>query len=221
MLSIKTLPFVGALLVAGAGASAQTAALVAPAGPVATLVPVTSTPGTAVLRAGTSVSLRTVTNLTTEGKKLIVGTRFDLETTDPVRVNGAIAIPVGSHAMGEITQIRNKGMWGKSGGITARLLYVSVDGRQLRLSGTMSDKGSTGTVGVVAAIAFIPVAGFLVTGTSAKIPTGTSVTAYLDEDLPVTIAAATAPAPLALSAPVAAGTPVAPAAPPAIVPVAK
>lgn len=184
-------PLAGALLVVGASASAQTATVVAPTGQVATLIPVTSAPGTAVLRAGTSVPLRTVTNLTTEGKKLIVGTRFDLETTDAVRVNGAIAIPIGSHATGEITQVRNKGMWGKSGGITARLLYVSVDGRQLRLSGTLGDKGSTGTVGVVAAVAFIPVAGFLVTGTSAKIPTGSSVTGYLEEDLPVMIAAAT------------------------------
>lgn len=152
-----------------------------------------------MLRAGTSVTLRTVTNLTTEGKELIVGTRFHLETTDPIRVNGATAIPAGSRAMGEITQVRNKGMWGKSGGITARLLFVTVDGRQLRLSGTLSDKGSTGTVGVVAAVAFIPVAGFLVTGTSARVPIGTIVTGYLEEDLPVTIADATPTVPIVIA----------------------
>ena len=97
---------------------------------------------------------------------------------------------------GEITQVRNKGMWGKSGGITARLLYVSVDGRQLRLSGTLDDKGTTGTAGVVAAVAFIPVGGFFVTGTSAKIAAGSNVTGFLEEDLPVVIQSAS-PTPVA------------------------
>ncbi len=212
-------PLVGVLLFIGASATAQIATIASPAGAVATLVPITTVPGTAVLHAGTSVPLRTVTNLTTEGKKLIAGTRFDLETTDAVRVNGAIVIPIGSHATGEITQIRNKGTWGKSGGITARLLYVSVDGRQLRLSGTLADRGSTGTVGVVAAVALIPVAGFLVTGTSARIPTGSSVTGFLEEDLPVVIAEVAAPAAVVVSVPVV--TAVAPLPGPAgIVPVA-
>ena len=211
-------PIVGVLLIIGPPATAQTATVAAPAGAVATLVPITTVAGASVLHAGTSVPLRTVTNLTTEGKRLIVGTRFDLETTDAVRVNGAIVIPVGSHAIGEITQIRNKGMWGKSGGITARLLYVSVDGRQLRLSGTLADKGSTGTIGVVAAVAFIPVAGFLVTGTSARIPTGSSVTGFLEEDLPVVIAAIAAPAALVVNAPVVVAAPPLPA-PAGVIPV--
>ena len=39
------------------------------------------------------------------------------------------------------------------------------------------------TAGVVAAIVFIPIAGFFVTGTSANIPAGSGVKAFLDEDL--------------------------------------
>ena len=170
----------------------------APAPPLmATIMP----SATGVLRAGTSVPLRTVTGLTTEGKHLKVGQRFELETTEAVTVNGQTVIPVGSRAMGEVTTVRNKGMWGKSGGITARLLYVRAGDRQLRLSGSMDDKGTTGTAGVVGAAVILPVVGFFVTGTSAKIPIGTQATGYLEEDVPVAFAAATAPAPLVVPAP--------------------
>lgn len=69
----------------------------------------------AILRVGTEVPLRLREQLTTKGKKLRVGHRFHLETSEPVMVNGVNVIPVGSPAVGEITDIRNKGMWGKSG----------------------------------------------------------------------------------------------------------
>jgi|GEM_PF-3751969 len=60
--------------------------------------------------------------------------------------------------------------------------------QQIRLSGTINDKGVTGTAGVVGAIALLPVAGFFTTGTSAVIPINTPITAFTDEDLPVTFA---------------------------------
>jgi hypothetical protein len=41
----------------------------------------------------------------------------------------------------------------------------------------------TGTAGVVAAVAFVPVVGFFTTGTSAMIPMGGAVKAFLDEDI--------------------------------------
>lgn len=94
----------------------------------------------------------------------------------------------------------NKGMWGKSGRLGARVLYVTVNGRQIRLSGTFDDKGVAGGVGAVAvsAIVFAP-AGFFMTGTSARVAAGTAVKGFVDEDVPLQIAAA-APAPLEVSA---------------------
>ncbi len=41
----------------------------------------------------------------------------------------------------------------------------------------------TGTGGVVASALLLPIAGFLITGTSANIPAGSGVKAFLDEDL--------------------------------------
>jgi hypothetical protein len=126
--------------------------------------------------------------MTTKGKKLKVGQRFNIEVSEPVRLHGKVVIPAGSRGVGEVTSVRNKGMWGKSGNIDARVLYVRVGEQQIRLSGTINDKGVTGTAGVVGAIAFIPVAGFFTTGTSAVIPMNTPIAAFTDEDVPVAFA---------------------------------
>jgi len=174
-----------ALLLASASVSAQVTFAPAPTAPIA--APETTS---AILRTGTPVPLRLSEELTTKGKKLRVGQRFHLETSEPVLVQGVNVIPVGSPAVGEITDVRNKGMWGKSGRITARLMYVSVGDRRIRLSGVFDSKGTTGTAGVVAAVAFVPVAGFFTTGTSATLPLGAGVRGYIDEDVPLAVAAA-------------------------------
>jgi hypothetical protein len=159
------------------------------------------------LRAGTPLTLKTLTQLTTKGKHLKVGDRFSLEVADPVSLQGQVVIPVGSNAVGEVTSIRNKGMWGKSGNIETRMLYVTANDRRIRLSGAVSDKGVKAGGGAIAtsAIVFLP-AGFFMTGTSAVIPPGTRVTALLDEDVPIVFAApvqamaVSAPAPVIVAA---------------------
>ena len=162
--------------------------------------PVTSS---AVLRTGTEIPLTLSEELTTKGKNLRVGQRFRLQTSEPVIVQGVTVIPVGSPAVGEITAVRNKGGWGKSGHLGARILYVTVNGRQIRLSGAFDDKGVAGGVGAVAvsAIVFLP-AGFFMTGTSARVPMGAPVKAFVDEDVQLALVAA-APLPLTVGAPAA------------------
>lgn len=136
-----------------------------------------------ILRAGLEVPLKTREELTTKKKALRVGQRFQMEVASNVESGGVVVIPAGTPAIGEITEVRNKGMWGKSGYINARVVSLRLGDRNVRLSGTFDDKGVTGTGGVVAAIALVPIAGFLTTGTSAFIPLGANVKAFLDEDL--------------------------------------
>ena len=184
----------------------QVVTMASPPSPVP--VPATSN---AVLRVGTEVPVRLLEELTTKGKKLRVGHRFRMETSEPVMVQGVVVIPVGSPVVGEITDVRNKGMWGKSGHLGGRLLYVTVNGRQIRLSGAFDDKGVAGGVGAVAvsAIVFLP-AGFFMTGTSAQVPAGTIIKGFVDEDIALAIQAA-APPPLAVSAaPAATSVPITP-----------
>lgn len=136
-----------------------------------------------VLRAGTEIPLLMREELTTKEKKLRTGQRFQMEVASSITKNGIVVIPAGTPAVGEVTEVRNKGMWGKSGYIGARVLSLRLGDRQIRLNGTFDDKGVTGTAGVVASIALVPLAGFFTTGTSAKIPMGSGVKAFLDEDI--------------------------------------
>ena len=156
--------------------------------PPAVLAPIAPPAGNAVLRIGTEVPFRLLEEITTKGKKLRVGNRARMETSEPIVVNGVTVIPAGTPAVAEITDVKNKGMWGKSGKFTARLLYMTVNGRQIRLSGGFDDKGTAGGIGAVAvsAIVFLP-AGFFMTGTSAQLPAGTVVKGFIDEDVPLVL----------------------------------
>lgn len=151
-----------------------------------------------ILRSGTAVQLRTRTELSSRSAR--VGERFELEVSDPVTLQGQVVIPSGSLATGEVTRVRNRGMWGRRGILETRLLYVRVGDRQIRLTGQAGDQGRPGTVGVVAAVVLIPVVGFFVTGTSAILPPGTSTVAYLDEDIPIVFSQPVTPQPLVVPA---------------------
>lgn len=201
--------FVCALLVV-APVTAQTAPV--PPAP----APIEGAPVTgAVLRTGTVVPLKMAESITTKGKKLKVGQRVHLEVAEDVKINGVTVIPIGSPAVAEITDVRNKGMWGKSGKINAQVLYVTVNGRNIRLSGQFDDKGVAGGVGAaaVSAVVFLP-AGFFMTGTSAKMDIGSPVKAFVDEDVPLNIVGGGGPVPLTVGAP----APTQPLATPAVTP---
>ena len=194
--------YLGLAVVVAAQAVAPVAlpsATVQPAAPAVTAAPpvvsappprqavILSGPTETVLRAGTAVPLVMSESITTNGKKLRVGQRVRLQVASDVRLGTVVVIPAGSLAEGEVTDVKNKGMWGKSGRIEARALNVRVGERLIRLSGTFDDKGVTGTGGVVASVLLLPVAGFFVTGTSASIPAGSGVKAFLDEDLRIAV----------------------------------
>jgi hypothetical protein len=166
-------------------------AAIAPAAPQAVIL---SAPAESVLRAGAEIPLTMSESINSNDKSLRAGKQIRMQTASPIMLGGAVVIPTGSPVTAEVTEVRRKGMWGKSGRIEARVLHVRVGDRMIRLSGTFDDKGVTGTAGVVTAIALVPIAGFFVTGTSANIPAGSGVKAFLDEDLRFAVAPAPAPA---------------------------
>lgn len=195
----------GALLILSTPSFAQMSAVTpaptpAPA-PAPSVMPQAAAVTQIVLRAQTPVILRMSEELTTKKKKLRVGHRFNLEVAEPVMLEGSTVIPAGAPATGEITEVRNKGMWGKSGYIGAQLVQLRVGDRTIRLSGSFDDKGVTGTGGVVAAIALLPIAGFFTTGTSAVIPMGAQIKGYIGEDVQMNVAAAPAAAVAAPASP--------------------
>lgn len=199
---MKSFYLAGALFALAAPVLAQeTAAPMQPVLAPPAASPIIAPPTTnAVLRAGTPITLRLLEEVTTKEKAARVGQRIKMEVAAPVEVNGVVVIPAGSTAEGEVVSVRNKGMWGKSGRLEARVLYTRVNGRQIRLTGNFDDKGVTGTAGVIGAVAFVPIAGFLLTGTSAVLPMGGEVPAFIDEDVQLAMVATT-PAPMVIEAP--------------------
>lgn len=158
-----------------------------------------------ILRSGTEIHMRTRTELSSRSSR--VGERFELEVAEPVTLNGQTVIPAGSVAVGEVTRVRKKGMWGRRGILETRLIHVRVGDRQIRISGAAGDRGRAGTAGVVASIALVPIAGFFVTGTSAIIPPQTPTIAYTEEDIPVVFAGPIEPQPLVVPASASASAP--------------
>lgn len=165
-----------------------------------------------VLRAGAPVPVALSEFLTTKGKRLKVGQRVQLEVAQDVLLNGRVVIPARSPVEGVLTEVRNKGMWGKSGGIHLQIKSVNINGTNIRLKGDMDSRGETGTAGVVGAIVVLPVAGFFVTGTSAEMPLNMPGRAFLDQDIALAVPAA-APLPLAVAP---AASPAQPAIAPAV-----
>lgn len=157
-------------------------------------------PQASVLRVGTPVVLKLSESLSTKEKVAKINDRVRLEVAEPVMVGSTVVIPAGSPAVGELTEVRNKGMWGKSGRLIGRVLSVSANGRTIRLSGTFDSKGGSGAGAAIAtsAIVFAP-AGFFMTGKSATMPAGTVVRGFIDEDVPFQMAAGAAPAPMTVA----------------------
>ena len=191
-------------LMVSAAAGAQTIVNPLPATQGQNVAVVQVAPAGNVLRAGTPVPVALSEALTTKGKRLKVGQRVQLEVAQDVLLDGRVAIPARSPVEGVLTEVRNKGMWGKSGGIHLQVKSVSINGNSIRLKGDMDSRGDTGTAGVVGALVVLPIAGFFVTGTSAEMPLNMPGRAFLDQD--IALAPMAAPVPAAAPAPVAVGT---------------
>jgi hypothetical protein len=204
---MKKLILCGLLVSATAVYAEDQATIVSQPTSTITAAPLASEPGsdlaTRVLRGGAQVRVSFLHEITTEDKASKVGDRPRLEVAENIVVDGITVVPKGTPVTGELTAVRNKGMWGKSGKVEGRVLNMSLNGRTIRMSGAFDDKGVTGTAGVVGAIALVPLVGFFVTGTSARIPAGGQISAYLDEDIVFTVAPAVAPKPIEVAAPVA------------------
>lgn len=117
------------------------------------------------------------------------GTRFKLRLNKPVIVDGATTIPVGTWAHGEVVTATDAGGLGKSGKMTARLLYLEHGGIQIPIDGRVNAKGhGAGSAG--AAVFFTGIAGLFHRGNNARIKAGEIVNAFVAEDTALTPSAA-------------------------------
>lgn len=130
--------------------------------------------------ADTPVHLMTLTEVST--KTDTEGRRFKLRVNEDVVVAGKTVIAKGSLAWGEVTSAESSGNLGKGGRLTARLLYVDVNGQKVPIEGDTSAKGRTATAETVVGVLSLGLLGLFAKGNNAKIKAGEKITAFVAED---------------------------------------
>lgn len=146
---------------------------------------------------GTPLTLISRTQVSSKDNK--AGERIYFTVAETMSFRGQVVIPAGAVAVGEVARSDGNGYLGKKGKIDINLLYVETPSGPVRLSGGANNQGTSGLIPSVATIVLVSPLGYLIRGTSAHIPPGTPVRAYLAEDLRF---AAAAPVPAVAATPV-------------------
>lgn len=174
-------------------AQAQAASSSEPIAPLATdaiVAPVAASEAlaeTIVIPKDTPVHLMTLTEVTT--KTDMAGTKFKLRVNEDVVIDGSAVIPKGTLAWGEVTSAESSGNLGKSGRLTARLLYIELYGQRIPIEGDTSAKGKSGTAETVVAVLGLGLLGLFAKGNNAKIKAGEKSTAFVANDFTLKLAA--------------------------------
>jgi hypothetical protein len=136
--------------------------------------------GAVLLPKGTMVRLMVVNEINT--MKDTPGTRFVLRVDEDVAVNGAVVIPTGAKAWGEVTKVVPNKALGKPGSIGAKLLYADVPGGRIALDGEELSAGNKGGDRVAMAISGFGPFGLLARGTQGKLKAGFIFNGYVAQD---------------------------------------
>lgn len=139
---------------------------------------------------GTPLTLRTRTEVSTRDAK--PGDRLHLEVAESLSHQGQVIVPVGAPAVAEVVRSDRSGHFGRKGKVDIRLLYVQTPSGPVRLTGQAADQGIDHAALSIGTFVLVSPLGFLIRGTSARIPFGTSVQAYLAEPLRFTPGASVA-----------------------------
>ncbi len=111
------------------------------------------------------------------------GHRFKLRVDKPVLIDGNEVIPVGTIAWGELLTAKKSGNVGKSGKLSARLLYVDLDGREIPIDGETTADGKSGKGETILGVLSVGVLGLFAKGNNAKLKAGERITAFVAEDV--------------------------------------
>jgi hypothetical protein len=110
------------------------------------------------------------------------GDVIHLEVTDPVIVNGAIAIGAGAPVRGVVSSVTHAGRLGKAGSISIRVESTeSVDGQRVRLRASKTQKTDDKVGSVVALTVLVSPLFLLKKGNDVAYQPGTPITVYTDE----------------------------------------
>lgn len=137
-------------------------------------------PARIVLPKGTLVRLMVTKEVNSRDNH--AGDRFPLRVDEDVQVHGVTLIAVGEKGWGELVETAGTGGAGKSGKISARLLYVEAKGQRIDLEGERQSAGSGGTGNVVAGVLAFGVFGLFMKGGNASLKAGEILNGYTVSD---------------------------------------
>lgn len=109
------------------------------------------------------------------------GDRFKLRVDAPVVIDGAVAIPIGATAWGEVVAVSGTSAAGGRGQLSLRLLYVDTPFGQVALSGTQGTEGKGNTGGVILGVLGFGLLGLLNKGGNALFKAGDIISGYIED----------------------------------------
>jgi len=130
---------------------------------------------------GTAIDLIMRTQISTKDNKS--GDRVYFEVAQNLSYRGQVVVPAGATVVGEVIRADRNGHFGRKGHLEIRPLYVETAYGPVRLTGRSADDGTSAVAVSVATIVLVSPLGFLIHGTSAHLAPGSTVTAYLADDL--------------------------------------
>ena len=120
---------------------------------------------------------------TLSSKTATEGERFAISLAQDVRLSDGTVLRAGYRGTGEIVEARKNGMMGKAGKLNVRLNYLRVGDQRIRLRAVKDVQGDHRTGAQVVTVVLFGVFAGLIKGKNTKIPEGTMITAYADQDM--------------------------------------
>jgi hypothetical protein len=137
--------------------------------------------GKIMLQEGADVQLKFAESISS--KTASDGDPIALILDSDIKVGDVVVAKAGSKAFGEVTNAKKAGMMGKAGELNIRLTYLKVGDNKIRLRGTKGKEGESGTTGaIVLTVLFGPI-GLIKHGKDIDIKQGTSLAAYVSDDI--------------------------------------
>jgi hypothetical protein len=148
----------------------------------------------ATVPAGTAIEIRVDQALSS--RTAVRGDRFPISVVSPIIVDGTVIVPAGASGIGEVVHAAGKGFGGRAGELIVAARYVDVPGGRVLLRGFRINRaGANNAAEAIGATIMVPLAGLVVTGSSAQIALGQTAIAKTQADFPERPAPAAPPTP--------------------------
>ncbi|MEL7189800.1 MAG: hypothetical protein AAGK17_09650 [Pseudomonadota bacterium] len=133
-----------------------------------------------VIRANSQLGFTLAQSLSSKTVKR--GDLVQLTLRDDITYDGAVIVPAGNPAIGEVSFVQQNGFMGKGGRLAIRMLYLDLENGPVRVSGPLGSAGKDQTaLATAVATATLGIA-FFVKGKSAVIEEGTALDVVLDRE---------------------------------------